>query len=224
MILINLYYPQGAKEVLVSDLSYRQSKIKLLPTPYPEIVQPGTSWSIDLFGPVQDLPVDSDRYMLLMVDSVSRYIVVFTCKSKSEEIIVPQLRRSVTVFFERQFGRRIREILTDQGSEFKNKTLRTFCEEEGIHLIHASTEDHAANGRAERNTGTIVADTHILLSQSQLGLKYWSLAAKSAAYTRNIIYNKNSGRSPLRILSADKVKILLRKNPTVWSRYYSLAT
>ena len=176
---------------------------------YTEIVQPGTSWSIDLFGPVQDLPVDSDRYMLLMVDSVSRYIVVTTHKSKSEEVIAPQIRKNVR-FIERQFGRRIREILTDQGSEFKNKTLRTFCEEEGIQLIHTTTEDHAANGRAERNIGTIVADTRTLLLQSQLGLKYWSYAAKSAAYTRNMIYNKNAGGSPLRILSADKVKILLQ--------------
>lgn len=98
---------------------------------YTEIVQPGISWPIGLFGAVQDLPIDSDRYMLLMVDSVSRYIIVSTHKLKNEEIIAPQIKKNVR-FIGRQFGRRIREILTDQESEFKNKTLRTFCEEEGI--------------------------------------------------------------------------------------------
>ena len=98
---------------------------------YTEIVQSGTSWPIDLFGPVPDLLADSNRHMLLMVDSVSRYIVVSTHKSKSEEVIAPQIKKNVR-FIVRQFGRRIREILTDQESEFKNKTLRTFCEEEGI--------------------------------------------------------------------------------------------
>lgn len=115
-------------------------------------------------------------------------------------------------FIERQFGRRIREILTDQGSQFKNKTLRTFFEEEEIQLIHTSAEDHAANGRAERNTGTSIADTCALLLQSRLGLKHWSYAAKSAAYTWVMIYNKNTGGSPLKILFADKVKVLFQNS------------
>ena len=39
---------------------------------YTEIIQLGTSWSLDIFGPVGELPSDADKYMLVMVDSVSR--------------------------------------------------------------------------------------------------------------------------------------------------------
>ena len=38
---------------------------------YTEIIQPGTSWSLDIFGPVGDLPSDADRCMSVMVDSVT---------------------------------------------------------------------------------------------------------------------------------------------------------
>lgn len=33
---------------------------------------PGESWSIDMIGPTNGLPVDQDRYMSLMVDNVSK--------------------------------------------------------------------------------------------------------------------------------------------------------
>ena len=65
---------------------------------YTETVQPGTSRSIDLFGPVPDVPVDADRYVLLMVNSLSRYIVVSTQKMKSEGTIVPQFRKKCWVY------------------------------------------------------------------------------------------------------------------------------
>ena len=37
-----------------------------LTNPYTEIVQPGTSQSLDVLGPVGDLPSDADRYMLVI--------------------------------------------------------------------------------------------------------------------------------------------------------------
>lgn len=50
---------------------------------------PSKSWSIGMFNPINGLPVNQDRYMLLIVDNVSKYIMVFTpCCKDAEEIKV----------------------------------------------------------------------------------------------------------------------------------------
>ena len=176
---------------------------------YTEIIQPGTSWSLDIFGPVNDLPSDADRYMLVMVDSVSRYLMVSTHKNKDERTIVTQIQRNIS-YIERQFGRTVRVVVADQGTEFNNSLLKNYCMDNGIKTIFTSAQDHSANARAERSINTIIADTRTLLLQSHLGLKYWSYAALAAADTRNNIYNKNAGDAPLRIISKFPVKILLK--------------
>ena len=50
--------------------------------------------------------------MLLMVDSASRYIIVSMHKLKSEDTILPQIRKNVS-FIKLQFGRKIRVILAE---------------------------------------------------------------------------------------------------------------
>ena len=72
--------------------------------PYTEIIQPGTSWSLNVFGPVGDLPSDADKYMLVMVKSVSRCLMVSTHKSKDGQTIVTQIQRNIS-YIERPFGR-----------------------------------------------------------------------------------------------------------------------
>ncbi len=183
--------------------------IKTILNAYTEIIQPGTSWSLDIFGPVNDLPSDADRYMLVMVDSVSRYLMVSTHKNKDEKTIVTQIQRNIS-YIERQFGRTVRVVVADQGTEFNNTLLKNYCMDNGIKTIFTSAQDHSANARAERSINTIIADTRTLLLQSHLGLKYWSYAALAAADTMNNIYNKNAGDAPLRIISKFPVKILLK--------------
>ena len=56
---------------------------------YTQMIQPGTSWPLNIFGLVGDLPSDADRSLLVMVDSVSRYLIISTHKNKDEKTIVP---------------------------------------------------------------------------------------------------------------------------------------
>ena len=176
---------------------------------YTEIIQPGTSWPLDIFGPVDDLPSDADRCMLVMVDGVSGYLMVSTHENKDEKIIVTQIQQNIS-YIERQFGRTVRVVVANQGTEFNNSLLKNYCMDNGIRTIFTSAQDHSANARAERSINNIIADTRTLLLQFPLGLKYWSYAALAAADTRNNIYNKNAGDAPLRIISKFAVKILLR--------------
>ena len=138
---------------------------------YTEIIQPRTSWSLDIFGPVGALPSDADRYMLVMVDSVSRYLMVSTHKNKDEKTIVTQIQRNIS-YIERQFGRTVRVVVADQGTESNNSLLKNYYMDNGIKTIFTSAHDHSANARAERSINSITADTRTLLLQSHLSLKY----------------------------------------------------
>ena len=125
---------------------------------YTEIIQPGTSWPLNIFGLVGDLPSDADRSLLVMVDSVSRYLIISTHKNKDEKTIVPQIQRNLS-YIERQFGRTIHVVVADQGTEFNNSLLKNYCMDNGIKTIFTSAHDHSTNVKAERSINTIIADT-----------------------------------------------------------------
>ena len=176
---------------------------------YTEILQPETSRPLNIFGPVGDLPSDADKYKLVILDSAGRYHRISTHKNKDVQAIVTQIQRNIS-FIERQFGRTVRVVATDRGTEFNNSLLRNHCMDNGIKTIFTSAQDHSANVRAERIINTMIADIRTLLLQSHLSLRYWPYAALTATDTRNNIYNQNAGDAPLRIISKFLVNILLK--------------
>ena len=125
---------------------------------YTEILQPETSRSLNISGPVGDLPSDADKYMSVMVDSVVRYLVVSTHKNKDVQTIVTQIKRNIS-FIERQFGRTVRVVATDQDTEFNNSLLKNHYMDNGIKTIFTSAQDHSTNIKAERSINTMIADT-----------------------------------------------------------------
>ena len=170
---------------------------------------PGESWSIDIFGPINGLPVNQDRYMLLMVDNVSKYIMVTTHSHKDAEEIKVQILHNIK-FVETQFDRKVKQIISDKGTEFTNAALKEALKELGIQLILTPTQDHSSNARAERNIRTIITDARTMLLQSRMQLKFWKYAVHAAADIRNCSLNRTINEAPLRIISKIKPVIQLR--------------
>lgn len=168
--------------------------------------EPGASWSLDIFGPVEHV---KERYLLIMVDSVSRFIIATTHIKKNKNEIGEQIGYNIN-WIEKQFDVKVKELIMDRGKEFDNHVVEELAHENGINIIYTSTEDHQANGRAERGIRTIIEDTRTLLLQSRLPLRFWTYAAKASVNVRNCVYNKNVGESPLMKISKHKVKIKLR--------------
>ncbi|CCH59369.1 hypothetical protein TBLA_0B05400 [Henningerozyma blattae CBS 6284] len=176
---------------------------------YTMLKSPGSSWSIDLFGLVNKVSSGTPRYMMIMVDNVSRYVICTTHLYKTDDEIVDQIDKNIR-FIETQFGRKIQEFITDRGSEFTNNNLKQLPEKKGIQLRFTSTQDHSANARAERAIRTIITDTRTLLLQAKLPLKFWHYAVMASAEVRNCTYNKNTKDAPLNVISELPVKIILR--------------
>ncbi|EDO16157.1 Tkp4 protein [Vanderwaltozyma polyspora DSM 70294] len=151
---------------------------------YSNIKSPGASWSLDTFGPVKPSPNNNYRFMLVMIDNVSRYVIISTHLTKDMNTYTNQIENSIH-FIKTQFGRTVQELIMDRGSGFNNSQLKELCDEFGIHRVFTAVQDHSANARAERGIRTIISDARTLLIQARIRLKFWHYAAKAAVNVRN---------------------------------------
>jgi len=170
-----------------------------------ENLTPGESWSIDVRGPIKQNIGNTPNYMLMMVDNVSRYMMVSAHKDKSQQSITKQIIENIR-FIEKQFGRTVKQLITDRGTEFNNTLLKEFIRKEGIQLKLTDTNDHESNARAERYIGVINADVRTLLLDSNMSWKLWQYAAMAAAEARNKVKNKKINTSPYALISGKKSK------------------
>jgi transposase InsO family protein len=84
---------------------------------------------MDLFGPIAYISIGGTKYCLVIVDDYSRFIWVFFLqeKSRTQETLKRFLRRA-----QNDFGVRIKKIISDNGTKFKNSQIEGFLEEQGI--------------------------------------------------------------------------------------------
>ena len=84
---------------------------------------------MDLFGPVSTVSLGGKKYALVIVDEYSRYTWVFFLKAKSDaaDEIINFIKKMETLN-----KTKIRLIRSDNGTEFRNQVLESFCDEQGI--------------------------------------------------------------------------------------------
>ncbi|GJV03839.1 retrovirus-related pol polyprotein from transposon TNT 1-94 [Tanacetum coccineum] len=84
---------------------------------------------MDLFGPVTPRSINHEKYTLVIVDEYSRYTWVYFLKKKSQ---APETIMSFIKRVENQNDIKVKQLRTDNGTEFKNSILVNFCDEKGI--------------------------------------------------------------------------------------------
>jgi transposase InsO family protein len=84
---------------------------------------------MDLFGPVAYLSIGGSKYGLVIVDDFSRFTWVFFVQDKFEtQGTLKRFLRRV----QNDFELKVKNIRSDNGSEFKNLQVEEYLEEEGI--------------------------------------------------------------------------------------------
>nr|GFC44779.1 retrotransposon protein, putative, Ty1-copia subclass [Tanacetum cinerariifolium] len=82
---------------------------------------------MDLFGPMRVQRINEKRYVLVLVDDYSRYTWVFFFHSKDEaSVVIISFIKKTQVNLQLQ----VQRVRTDNGTEFKNKTLAKFFDED----------------------------------------------------------------------------------------------
>ncbi|GJS90662.1 retrovirus-related pol polyprotein from transposon TNT 1-94 [Tanacetum coccineum] len=147
---------------------------------------------MDLCGPMHVESIIGKKYILVIVDDYSRFTSVRFLRSKDEapEAIIKcikniQICLNVTV----------RNVQTDNGTEFVNQTLREFYEKVGISHETSVARTPQQNGVVERRNRTRVEAARTMLIFSKAPLFLWAKAINTVCYTQNhslirLRYNK----------------------------------
>ncbi|KAJ3561473.1 hypothetical protein NP233_g10170 [Leucocoprinus birnbaumii] len=94
--------------------------------------------------------------------------------------------RDAVVMLERQSGKKVLRLRSDNGTEFVNSAMRAFCQKNGI--IHETTDPYLPeqNGIAERALVIYFETVRCMLHFSSVDLRYWGEAFMYAMNIRTI--------------------------------------
>nr|GFB42978.1 putative ribonuclease H-like domain-containing protein [Tanacetum cinerariifolium] len=122
---------------------------------------------MDLCGSMRVESINRKRYVLVVVDDYSRYTWVFFLHSKDEasDVIISFIKKTQV-----NLQLQVQRVRTDNGTEFKNKTLAKFFDEVGITQQFSATRTPQQNGVVERRNRTIVEAAKTMLTFANLPL------------------------------------------------------
>nr|GEU81437.1 retrovirus-related Pol polyprotein from transposon TNT 1-94 [Tanacetum cinerariifolium] len=101
---------------------------------------------------------------------------------------------------ENQNDMKVKQISTDNRTEFRNHKLESFCDEKGISQNFSSPYTPEQNGVAKRKNRTLIEATRIMLNGSVLSKHLWTEAVKIACYPQNrSIIIKRHDKTPYEI-------------------------
>nr|GFA59531.1 retrovirus-related Pol polyprotein from transposon TNT 1-94 [Tanacetum cinerariifolium] len=160
---------------------------------------------MDLCGLMRVESINEKRYVLVVVDDYSRYTWVFFLYSKYEasEVIISFIKKTKV-----NIQLQVQCVRTDNGTEFKNKTLVTFFNEVGISQQFSAARTPQQNGIMKRRNRTLVEAARTMLTFSKLPLFLWAKAIATASFTQNrSIIHKRFDKTPYELINKRKPKI-----------------
>ena len=155
----------------------------------------------DLCGPMETESFRASRYILTFKDDKSRKVFVYFLQNKTE---VAEKFMEFKTLVEKQTGKHIKILRTDNGTEYVNKNFQDILKKHGI--IHQTTVPYTPeqNGMAERTNRTILDKTRCLLFDAKLPKQYWAEAVNCAVYLMNRSPVNNLDKTPEEIWSGRK--------------------
>ena len=160
---------------------------------------------MDLFGPVNIQTQTGKKYTLVIVDEYTRFCWVIFLRSKSDaatEII------SFIKQVQLKYTKKVCQLRSDNGTEFRNNTLNSFSTETGISQNFSSAGTPEQNGVVERKNRTLIEAARSMLAESRLPTKFWAEAIACACHTQNrSIYVKSHKKTAYEVLRNRKPNV-----------------
>ncbi|GJZ44550.1 retrovirus-related pol polyprotein from transposon TNT 1-94 [Tanacetum coccineum] len=125
---------------------------------------------IDLYGPMRVTSVNGKKYILFIVDDYSRFTWMKFLALKDE---VPDFIIKFLKMIQVRLNATVRNIHTDNGTEFVNQTMRYYYESVGISHETSVARSPQQNGVVERRNRTLVeaARTMLIYARTPLFLR-----------------------------------------------------
>ncbi|GJV17964.1 retrovirus-related pol polyprotein from transposon TNT 1-94 [Tanacetum coccineum] len=130
---------------------------------------------MDLCGPMRVASINRKKYILVIMDDYSRFIWVKFLASKDEAAdFVIKFLKMIQV----RLNVAIRNICTDNGTEFVNQTLRDYYEQVDISYKTSVARTLQQNGVVERRNRTLVEAARTMLIYAKAPLFLWAEATQ----------------------------------------------
>ena len=153
--------------------------------------------NLDTVGPFEVASRDKYNGFVSVTDQFSRYRWIVLIRSRNE---IPEKLISLFENIQKRFGKNIKIIRCDQGTEFKNRRLEKYLDDNGINYEFSAKYTPEQNGLSERSNGLILEKVRSMLYHSKLTKSFWSYAARTAIYILNRTYSKVIGKTPYEIV------------------------
>jgi len=136
----------------------------------------------DVCGPMKTKSLGGSIYFVTFIDDFSRKIWVYTLKTKDQ---VAGVFREFHALVERQTGKKLKCIRTDNGGEYIG-CFAQYCRQHGIRHQRTPPKTPQLNGIAERMNKTLIERVRCLLSQAQLSKSFWAEALSTVVHILNL--------------------------------------
>ena len=136
----------------------------------------------DLCGPMRVSSMSGTLYFATFIDDKSRWCEVKFLKSKDE---VFSAFKSYKNLVEKQTGKKIRNLQSDNGGEYISGDFEKFLDEEGIKRRLTVPHTPQQNGVAERKNRSLLEASRCLMIESGLPPSFWAEAISTANYIKN---------------------------------------
>ncbi|GAB2303795.1 hypothetical protein Dimus_038963 [Dionaea muscipula] len=136
----------------------------------------------DVFGPVKQPSISGCRYMITFIDDYSRYTWIYFMKEKSEALDKLKLFKDEA---EKEVGREIRCLRTDNGGEYTSMEFTTYLQQCRIRRQLTCPNTPQQNGVAERKNRHLAETCRSMLHAKNVPPRFWAECMKTAAHVTN---------------------------------------
>ncbi|GKA74864.1 putative ribonuclease H-like domain-containing protein [Tanacetum coccineum] len=152
---------------------------------------------IDLFGPTFIKGLMKKMYCLIIINGYSRFTWVFFLAIKDE---TSGILKSFITEIEILVDHKVKVIRCDNGTEFKNREMKQFCEMKGILRQFSVARTPQQNGVAERRNRTLIKAARTMLADSKFPTTFWAEAVNTACYVQNrVLVVKPHNKTPYEV-------------------------
>ena len=136
----------------------------------------------DVCGPMEIESMGGNKYFVTFIDDASRKLWVYILKTKDQ---VFQVFQKFHALVERETGRKLKRLRSDNGGEYTSREFEEYCSSHGIRHEKTVPRTPQHNGVAERMNRTIVEKVRSMLRMAKLPKSFWGEAVQTACYLIN---------------------------------------
>jgi transposase InsO family protein len=136
----------------------------------------------DLCGPISQPTPTGNAYFLLLVDDMSRFMWLTLLRSKADALAAIM---SFQARVERECGKKLKVLRTDNGGEFTSVQFGEHCAGEGIQRHFSAPYTPQQNGVVECRNQMVVLTARSILRARGMSGHFWGEAVHTAVFLLN---------------------------------------